>query len=479
MKEIDPLALFRLSVLGPLVSRERLQRGELQQLIRELAQREYAIPHSRRRYLGEKTIEAWFYAWRKHGIEGLAPKPRSDRGQSKLAAPVQAAILAAKRQNPRRSIRQIRQLLESSGQVARGTLSRSAIHRLLHSQGLSRITGCAGLPEERRRFVAEHAGSISYGDVMHGPKVTVKGRLRKVFLVTLLDDASRLIAHSAFCLGETALDIEGVLKQAVLKRGLPLKLVVDQGAAYRAKTLQGICARLGIHLIYCRPYTPEGKGKLERWHRTFRDQFLSEFDDTRIADLDDLNARLWAWIEQVYHRTPHDGLGGQTPLARYQQDLPRIRTLGQKAAQLDAIFHHRIPRKVRKDGTVSYQGRDFEVPYELSGKTVQLVVDPHSGTAIGVEDADGHELGAATPLDAWANTHRRRRKPDPDGTPPIAQTSPIAGPNLVELAVSVRRCPVLWSQWRTVRWSLVTPRVACSCEVAGCQCPSAWWKADG
>src|SRR3546814_5509931 len=82
-----------------------------------------------------------------------------------------------------------------------------------------------------------------------------------------MDDASRLITHSAFCLGETALDIEGVLKQALLKRGACRKLVVDNGAAYRAQTLQGICVRLGVQLIYCRPYAPEGKGKLERWHR--------------------------------------------------------------------------------------------------------------------------------------------------------------------------------------------------------------------
>jgi hypothetical protein len=84
------------------------------------------------------------------------------------------------------------------------------------------------------------------------------GGLHKAYLVSLMDDASRLIAHSAFAPGEKALDIEAGLKQAVLKRGLPVKLVVDNGPAYRSKTLQGICARLGIHLVYCRPYTPEG-----------------------------------------------------------------------------------------------------------------------------------------------------------------------------------------------------------------------------
>lgn len=430
MKEIDPVALFRLSVLGPLVSRERLGRGELQQIIRELALREYAIPGSRRRLVGEKTIEAWYYAWRKNGIDGLAPKPRADAGVSKIPPTLQSALLAAKRDNPRRSIRQLRQLMESSGQAAQGALSRSAIHRLLQQHGLSRMPGSATLPEERRSFVAEQAGSIWYGDVMHGPAVSVAGRRRKVYLVSLIDDASRLVAHSAFCLGETALDIEGVLKQAVLKRGLPRKLVVDNGSAYRAHTLQGICARLGIHLIYCRPYAPEGKGKLERWHRTFRDQFISELDEGRVDGLDDLNARLWAWVEQVYHRTPHGGLDGQTPLARYQRDLPKIRALGQRAAQLDAIFHHRISRFVRKDGTVSYQGNRFEVPYELAGKTIRLVVDPHAETVVGIEDDQGNSLGTATPLDAEANLHRRRRKPDPEG--PAAQ--PSGGPNLVELA---------------------------------------------
>lgn len=122
-------------MLGPLISRERLARGELQQIIRDLAEREYAIPGTRRRHLGEKTIQAWYYAWRRLGIDGLTPQPRQDRGQSKLAPAIQQAILAAKRDNPWRSIRQIRQLLETAGTVPQGTLSRSSIHRLLQQHG--------------------------------------------------------------------------------------------------------------------------------------------------------------------------------------------------------------------------------------------------------------------------------------------------------------------------------------------------------
>ena len=417
MNPIHPVALFRYSVLGPLISRADLPRGELKATIQELAARHYEIPGSRNSRLSEKTIEAWYYAWRRGDIEALTPKVRSDRGQSKLTPTIQEAILAAKREKPRRSIRVIRRLLERRGTVAKGELSRSAIHRLLQAHGLSRIKGSASEPEEHRAYVAEYAGDIWYGDVMHGPRVPMGGRMRKAYLVSLMDDASRLIAHPAFCPGETALDIEAVLKQAVLKRGLPVKLVIDNGPAYRAKTLQGICARLGIHLIYCRPYAPEGKGKLERWHRTFRDQFLSELDTSRLRDLSDLNARLWAWVETVYHCAPHSGLEGRTPLERYQQDLPRIRTLGTLAARLDELFHHRVKRQVRKDGTVSYQGERFEVPYELSGRSVRLVVDPHARNVLGVEDENGQSLGAATPLDAVANVQRKRRKPQPAEAP--------------------------------------------------------------
>jgi transposase InsO family protein len=433
MKELDRIALFRLSVLGPLVSRPSLERGELQTVLRELTQKEYAIPGSRRRHVAEKTLQGWYYRYLRDGIDGLAPKRRCDRGRSKLESAIQEALLAAKRENPRRSLATLQQWLEHSGQVERGSISRSAIHRLLKQHGISRPSTGASVPEERRRFTAAHANDIWYGDVMHGPRVRVRGRSRKAYLVSLFDDASRLVCHSAFCLGETALDIEGVLKQAVLKRGVARKLIVDNGAAYRAATLQQICARLGITLIHCRPYMPESKGKLERWHRTLRGSFLSEIGHEAALGLADLNARLWAWTEQIYHHAAHAGLAGLTPLARYQQDLAHIRPLGTRAAQLDSIFHHRLQRDVRKDGTVSYQGRAFEVPYELSGRRVWLVVDPHTGEVVGVEDEVGNSIGAATPLDLLANAHRRRRKP---GSTPPATPATQAAPSLLDLAVA-------------------------------------------
>ena len=101
------------------------------------------------------------------------------------------------------------------------------------------------------------------------------------------------------------------------------------------------------------------------------------------------------------------------------------------AEQIDELFYHRVERKVRKDGTVAYQGSPFEVPYELSGKRVVLVVDPQSQQVLGVENDQGESLGAATPLDVVANVHRKRRKPQSIESP---STTPVDAENEVELA---------------------------------------------
>lgn len=409
MKPIHPIALFRLAVLGSLATRERQRRGELKPEIERIAAQPHQRPDGKVVRLSPKTIENWYYRWRQAGIEALIPQPRRDKGQCHLPPEIQQAILAAKHDRPLRSIRSIRTLLERQGVVAKGSVSRSTIHRLLQTHGLSRVDSGAQ-PVERRSFVATHAGDLWQGDVMHGPSVRVQGRLRKVYLVSLMDDASRLIAHCAFCTGETALDIEGVLKQAVLKRGLPKRVLIDNGPAYRASSLQGICARLRINLIYAQPYQPQAKGKIERWHRTVRDQFLGELQLEAIGDLDELNARLWVWVEQLYHQRVHGALQGQTPLQRYQHDLAHIRPLGPLAHQLDEIFYHRLERKVRKDGTLSYQGQSYEVPYELVGQRVVLVVDPHEDQALRVESPQGQPLGAVIGLDRQANAHRRRRQ---------------------------------------------------------------------
>ena len=429
-KPLHPLALFRLSVLGPLASRGELKRGEVKATILELSSKNYNIPGSRNTNLSVPTITRWYYNWLRGGIEALAPNTRSDKGHTQLSTEIQNAVLQIKKDNPSRSLNTIMSLCKRQGIIAKDELSRASLHRFLQQQKLSKRVIADTNTIERRSFVAKHASDIWHGDVLHGPSIVTPAGVRKTYLVSLLDDASRLIVHSAFCLSETALDIEGVLKQAILKRGLCRKLIIDNGPAYRSETLQSICAILDIRLVYCRPYEPQGKGKLEKFHSTFRSQFLDEVDVSKISGLDDINMCLWAWLDCVYHCRPHDGLQGKTPIDRWREDLIHTKQLGAIANRIDDIFYHRYKRLVRKDATVSWEGKYFEVPHTQVGEEVNLVVDPHTKTALRIESVFGDDFGPVTPLDKTANLNRKRQRPHNPPKPTVKSTL-----NSVELAL--------------------------------------------
>jgi putative transposase len=431
-KPIHPTALFRLMVLGPLASRTDVKRGEIKAIVRELASKPYHIPGSRRAYLSEETIMRWFRSWKMGGIEALIPKGRTDKGSTQLPNQIQAAIIQLKQDNPARSINTIIGMIEQKGLISKDALSRSSVHRFLQNMKLSKRLFPSQETIERRAFVAKYAGDLWQGDVLHGPAIQTDVGMRKTYLVSLLDDASRLIVHSAFCLGETALDIEGVLKQAILKRGLPNKLLIDNGPAYRSESLQAICAYLDIRVIYCKPYEPEAKGKLERFHRTFREQFLNELDLSACRNLEDVNARLWAWCDSVYHTRPHSGLKGQSPIEVWRKELIHVRPLTPYLSErLDDIFFHRVQRVVKKDGTVSWDGKVFEVPHQLVGEMITLVVNPHTQMAIRAETAFGDNLGAVTPLDKSANLNRQRQRPHA-GYQPVIQVEHAVESNYQE-----------------------------------------------
>ncbi len=411
VKPIHPVALFRYGILGPLVSRQGLEPGELKVMLGTLSEKIYQAPNGKAERYSSKTIERWYYAYLKGGYEALNPKPREDRGHCQLPDDVQQALLAAKLAKPARSINTLIQLLQEQRIVSPSQLSRSSVHRLLKCHGLSKRTIADAVTIERRSFEAKHAGDIWYGDVMHGIPISTPQGMRKTYLVSVMDDASRLICHSAFYLDESSVSIEHALKEALLKRGLPKKFVVDNGAAYRANSLQEICMRLKIHCVYCRPYEPEGKGKLERWHRVVRETFLTELNRKTASTLDELNDRLFAWIEEGYHQTPHSALKQKTPLQRYREDLAMTQPLGSIAPELDHYFYHRIKRTIRKDGTLSFKGNYYEVPYQLADYEIYLVFEPASCEPKWIESLEYQRIGDVVLLDKQANLQRNRQRP--------------------------------------------------------------------
>jgi len=244
----------------------------------EAAAQLHERPDGRWVRLSARTIEAWHYAYVGGGFDALFPEVRSDRGSSRVIRPEAAdLIVRAKRERPRRSVRRIIRMLERAGVVRRGELERSTVHRLLKAHGISDRPR-RGAAAERRSFIVEHTGDPWMGDALHPrqPVIAPDGQLRKAYLLSQIDVATRFVPHRFVALSEGAVDHEHGLKEALLKHGRPRVYYVDGGAAYKATSLRLICAELGIQHLHTPPGEGEAKGAIEKWHRTWREEVEDE-----------------------------------------------------------------------------------------------------------------------------------------------------------------------------------------------------------
>ena len=227
-----------------------------------------------------------------------------------------------------------------------------------------------------------------------------------------------------------------MLKQAIARRGLPARLYCDNGANYRSQQLALVCAKLGIALIHARPYQPAGKGKIERFFRTLRAAVLAHLTAEATESLETLNRTLWAFVEGEYHRSPHRGLDGRTPLDQWALAGENVR-YPDPHLDLDDLFLFEAKRRVMKDRTVSLNARLYEVDAHLVGQLVTLRYDPDAPPSRPLEVVhDGSSAGQATRLDAYANTRVKRHRPSGqlhcDTAPDEPTPSPLSLRNLKE-----------------------------------------------
>ena len=419
----EKVALFRYGLIAPLVL-EPLPRGELTRRAEEIAARHYEVPGSQRTSVSVDTLLDWALRYRTSGFEALAPKPRQDRGQSRAITPQLADLIERlKRENPHRTgTTLLRELALVSGQN-QPALSASTLYRFLKQRGLSARQLLA--PPAHKKFEAQHANQLWQSDMLYGPYVQrLGGGKRQAFLHAILDDASRLIPHAQFY-GDQGLDtFLDCLRQAVAARGLPLRLYVDNAKVFRASQLARIAASLGILIVHSAPYQPEGRGKIERFFRSVREQFLGNLDLKQTLTLEDLNPRLWAWLDNAYHATAHSALG-TTPLLRWQRDIEHIRQLP-PATDLRRLFFHRLDRLVRRDSTFLLQGRFYEAPPDLASQTIEVRFDPLDPASVEIY-FQGQPQGRARLVDPVVNAQLPSAKP-----PKLAEPEPT-GINFVEL----------------------------------------------
>ena len=396
------IAVFRFGVISDFVNGVTLPRGEQEKLLRDKCARSWQIPFSTRTRLAPSTILSWIRQYKEGGsrLESLYPQDRKDRGQGRaMDEETMQSLIRLRKELPRAPVSTVISEAQRRRIVDPGTkLGLTTVYRLFHQHGLMNNQSVATI--DRRRFEAESPNDIWQSDTMHGPMVLFDDKRRKTYLFAFIDDMSRLIPQAQFYLSETLDSFLDALRQALLKRGLPRKLYVDNGPAFRSKHLQEITASLGVALIHSRPYKPQGRGKIERWFRTVRSQFLSGFKGKTLKDL---NEALECWIRDVYHDRKHSATG-QSPLKRFADHMQCIRPAPK---DLEDYFRKRAKRRVAKDRTLSLNGKLYEAPVHLIGQQVTVLYHDYDPARVEIT-FKGESYGFLTPLDLHVNCRVRR-----------------------------------------------------------------------
>jgi putative transposase len=398
------VALFRYSLIREAAD-PALTTAERGRLVRAVAARDHTGPGGERVRVARNTLDRWIRNWRAGGFEALVPTARN--AEPTTPAAMLDLAVKLKRETPGRTAAQVAGVIAAAEGWAP---SQRTIQRLFARLGLN--TRPDGTPPEAfGRFEAAAPNDRWTGDALHGP--VIGGH--KAYLFAFIDDHSRALTGYRWGHSEDTVRLEAALRHGLGSRGIPRSVYVDNGSAFVAAPLLRACAVLGVRLVHSRPGRPEGRGKIERFFRTVRDQFLVEVTSRGVADLVEMNRLFAAWVETVYHRRVHSETKA-TPLARFVAGGPfAIPT----PAQLHEAFLWSEQRSVTKTATVSLHGNTFEVDAALVGRRVECVFDPFDLTTIAVR-YQGRAMGAGVARVIGRHTH-------PMARPETASASPTTG----------------------------------------------------
>lgn len=350
-----------------------------------------------------RTIQTWYYRYKNYGITGVTNDSRSDKGNTRKVTPeeVLEAINAAlphfhQKKKPNKTT--IYRFCIEKGLLRADQIARTTFCRFVREYELLK----EDVAENKRRlaFSMQYANQLWQADTMFGPLV----QRRQAKLIAFIDDASRVLCHGEFFFEENADSMVKAIRAAFYKRGVPEQLLVDNGSIYCCQEITLICARVGCILRHTAVRDAAAKGKIERFFRRVRGQFLVRNLD--LSSLEQLNKQFTRWVEDEYNATEHSTLG-MKPIDRFGIDLSRIRFLS-PSEDTDELFYAEAVRTVKKDNTFSFQGLRYETPVDLRGRKVEVRYERGRNGPVVIYDK-GRRMGLARPLDAVANGLRRRR----------------------------------------------------------------------
>jgi len=364
------IALFKFSLIAPLCN-DTYDAPSQAAFCRQMAEKAYVLPDGTSKRFTASTIKHWFLKYRSQGIDALYPKGRNDIGSSRvLSEEAVQRIIAIKQQFPHITGTLVYQKLIEEGSVKASEVSLPTVLRFIKNNHLK---AQELEPEDRRAFELEYANDCWQADSSVGPVIKENGKKKQTWLISFLDDASRLVTHAEFFFNDNSANMQLVLKKAIQKHGLPSRLYVDNGSSYRNSQLSLICASLGITLIHTPAYSPKNKGKIERLFRTLKDTWINGVDWNSFADLASLNQEFITFVNEDYNNRLHSVTSAR-PKERWLQDAKRIKYL--PPDMLDDCFLHREVRTVSGDATIPICKIVFEVPAQYIKQKINVRFNP-------------------------------------------------------------------------------------------------------
>lgn len=366
------IALMKYSAIAPVISGLPVQYKSFSEYFREVSERGILHPDGGLRHYAVSTIAKWYELYVKDGFDALKPSGRSDEGKTrKLDRAVQEQIIYLKEHYPRMSAAAIYKQLHHDGSIRRGELSESTVLRFINRLCVEKkLTD----HQDMRRYERPHINEVWCGDSSAGPYLkTPDGKKHRVYVIALIDDASRMVVGIDVFFNDTFVNLMSVLKSAVSKYGVPKVLNFDNGSAYKNRQMELLAARIGSILNYCRPYTPTAKAKIERWFRTMKDQWMASLDMRDFHSLDSLRGSLLSFVRS-YNLAPHSSLKGKSPQDRFFSEPDIIRRL--ETRQIRECFLLELERRVSTDSVIVIDGVEYEVDYRFAKQRITLRYSP-------------------------------------------------------------------------------------------------------
>ena len=378
------VALMRYSAIAPLITGTQEDYESLSAYFRTASAKGIKAPDGSIRHYSPGTLEKWYFSYKKSGFDALVPTGRSDCGVSrKIDEDLKEQIIYLKHHYPRMSAAAIYKQLQDNGSIRSGRLSESTVCRFINQLVLQeRLTN----NQDMRRYERPHINEVWCGDSSAGPCLkTGDGKKHRVYVIALIDDASRFILAADAFFNDTFVNLMSVMKSAVSKYGKPKVFNFDNGAAYKNRQMELLAARIGSVISYCRPYTPTQKAKIERWFRTLKDQWMASLDMRDFHTLEELRGSLMTFVRS-YNQRPHSSLKGVSPQERFFQEPELISRLPDE--QIDSSFLLEIERRVSADSVIVIDQVEYEADYRFAKQRITLRYTPDMKDIFIVE-ADG------------------------------------------------------------------------------------------